>query len=310
MNWGLLVSIFLHILLMAIPISIKSVWEFKDVELFFMEEKPTLKEQRSIEKPQRISIKKTIKLKVVKKSKPILMPLWVGEKRNENKIVIETKKNDKDASPKEKLEPISQQALTSISANREQKDVPGEPEKHEFIDRVQSVDEQMEEVTMVSQITPHPLSSIPDRYQESGREVREEKPGTLPQPLASKTDQPANQGSDTEGHKAQISSKQNLLSQNERVFGSGEGPRFLHREMPVYPMIARRFGREGKVVLKLTIDENGDLLDVEVIEKGGYGFTEAAVEAVKKSTFLPAKKDGKPIASRALLPIRFQLERN
>jgi hypothetical protein len=26
--------------------------------------------------------------------------------------------------------------------------------------------------------------------------------------------------------------------------------------------------------------------------------------------FLPAKKDGKPIASRALLSVRFQLERN
>jgi protein TonB len=80
--------------------------------------------------------------------------------------------------------------------------------------------------------------------------------------------------------------------------------------MPVYPMIARRFGREGKVVLKLTIDKDGNLLNVEVIDRAGYGFTEAAVEAVKKSTFLPAKKDGKPIASRALLPIRFQLERN
>jgi len=96
----------------------------------------------------------------------------------------------------------------------------------------------------------------------------------------------------------------------ETRFGASVAPAFLHREMPVYPMMARRFGREGKVVLKLTIDENGNLKDVEVIDKAGYGFTEAAVEAVKKSTFLPAKKDGKPIASRALLPIRFQLERN
>jgi protein TonB len=96
----------------------------------------------------------------------------------------------------------------------------------------------------------------------------------------------------------------------ETRFGASVAPAFLHREMPVYPMMARRFGREGKVVLKLTIDKDGNLLNVEVIDRAGYGFTEAAVEAVKKSTFLPAKKDGKPIASRALLPIRFQLERN
>ena len=95
----------------------------------------------------------------------------------------------------------------------------------------------------------------------------------------------------------------------ETRFGASVAPAFLHREMPAYPMMARKLGREGKVVLKLTIDEKGNLSDIEVIEKSGFGFAEAAVEAVKKSTFLPAKKDGKPIASRALLPIKFQLER-
>jgi len=96
----------------------------------------------------------------------------------------------------------------------------------------------------------------------------------------------------------------------ETRFGASVAPAFLHRVMPIYPMIARRLGLEGKVVLKLTIDEKGMLREIEVVKKAGYGFTEAAVEAVKKSTFLPAKKDGKPIASKALLPITFQLERN
>jgi TonB family protein len=96
----------------------------------------------------------------------------------------------------------------------------------------------------------------------------------------------------------------------ETRFGESIAPTFLHREMPVYPMMARKLGREGRVILKLTIDENGTLLDVEVIKRADYGFTEAAIEAVKKSTFLPAKKDGKPIVSQALLPIKFRLEKN
>ena len=96
----------------------------------------------------------------------------------------------------------------------------------------------------------------------------------------------------------------------ETRFGASVAPAFLHREMPVYPMVARKLGKEGKVVLELAINEKGNLLNIEVIDTAGYGFTEAAVEAVKKSTFLPAKKDGKPIASRALLPIRFRLERD
>ncbi len=93
-------------------------------------------------------------------------------------------------------------------------------------------------------------------------------------------------------------------------FGSAEGPRFNHREMPVYPLLARRLGKEGRVLLRLTIDEKGRLINLEVLEGAGYGFTESAVDAVRKSTFLSAKKEGKPIPSRALLPIKFTLRRS
>lgn len=92
-------------------------------------------------------------------------------------------------------------------------------------------------------------------------------------------------------------------------FGSANAPRFLHREMPVYPLMARRLGKEGRVLLRLTIDDNGKLLNVEVIEGAGYGFTEAAVEAVKKSSFQPAMQDGRPVMSKALLSIKFSLRR-
>ncbi|MDI7261015.1 MAG: energy transducer TonB [Thermodesulfobacteriota bacterium] len=101
------------------------------------------------------------------------------------------------------------------------------------------------------------------------------------------------------------------ISQTQEVeLGSGEGPKFLRRTLPIYPVMARRMGKEGRVVLRLTIDEKGNLSNVEVIENAGYGFAEAAVEAVRKSSFLPALKDGKPVASRAILPIRFSLRSN
>ena len=90
-------------------------------------------------------------------------------------------------------------------------------------------------------------------------------------------------------------------------FGSATGPNFVNRVMPVYPFVAKRMNKEGKVVLRLTIDEHGRLLNTEVIESAGYGFTEAALEAVKKSTYRPARKDGSSVLSRALLPVRFEL---
>jgi protein TonB len=91
------------------------------------------------------------------------------------------------------------------------------------------------------------------------------------------------------------------------AFGSATGPAFLRRVMPVYPAQARRRGQEGKVVLRLSIDARGNLLKVAVLEGAGFGFDEAAVDAVKRSSFRPATIRGKAVACIARLPIRFVL---
>lgn len=104
----------------------------------------------------------------------------------------------------------------------------------------------------------------------------------------------------------------NLKSNKDGIidteFGNAYGPKFIHREIPVYPQIARRLGKEGKVTLRLTLNEKGELMYIEIIEGAPYGFTESAIEAVKKSKFSPAIKDGKPVACRAILPVRFILK--
>lgn len=92
------------------------------------------------------------------------------------------------------------------------------------------------------------------------------------------------------------------------TFGSGNGPSFLAKADPYYPLAARRMGREGRVLLRLTLDERGKLLHVDVLENPGYGFADSAVEAVRKSRFLPARINGQPVACRVRLPIRFALQ--
>lgn len=94
----------------------------------------------------------------------------------------------------------------------------------------------------------------------------------------------------------------------ESNFGSINSPSFLRMVKPEYPYFARRLSKEGKVVLRLFIDEHGRLVSVEIIGKAGYGFDEAAIEAVKASIFRPAKLNGHPVACKALLPVRFKLE--
>jgi periplasmic protein TonB len=95
----------------------------------------------------------------------------------------------------------------------------------------------------------------------------------------------------------------------ETEFGSTGAPAFLRREMPVYPMMAKKLGKQGRVVLRLHINEKGRLLNIEVVEGAGYGFTESAMEAVKMSSFSPAHKKGVSVASKALLTVRFVLKK-
>jgi protein TonB len=93
----------------------------------------------------------------------------------------------------------------------------------------------------------------------------------------------------------------------EASFGSTDGPKFATRTLPKYPRIARQTGKEGTVILRITIDERGRLVEVEVVKSAGSGFDEEAVRAVRESSFCPAKKNGKPVTCRARLPVRFAL---
>ena len=91
------------------------------------------------------------------------------------------------------------------------------------------------------------------------------------------------------------------------AFGGSGGPAFIRRVLPRYPRLAREMGREGTVVLSLTIDEHGMLQEVEVVESAGHGFDEEALQAMRASKFRAAVRSGQPVASRALLPVRFML---
>lgn len=92
------------------------------------------------------------------------------------------------------------------------------------------------------------------------------------------------------------------------VVGVPGGPSFATRVTPAYPPFARRIGKEGTVLLRLSLDGNGHLKGVNVVKKAGFGFDEAALAAAKASTYRPAVRHDRPAPCRALLSIRFELE--
>lgn len=91
-------------------------------------------------------------------------------------------------------------------------------------------------------------------------------------------------------------------------FGTTNGPRVENLVKPKYPFRARRLHKEGRVLLRLRIDRSGAVRSGEVVESAGYGFDESALEAVRKSRFSPATRNGRPVECLALLPVQFVLE--
>lgn len=75
----------------------------------------------------------------------------------------------------------------------------------------------------------------------------------------------------------------------------------------VYPEHALKFGLEGKVVLVVTVDEEGNPKKT-IVKKGiGLGCDEAAADAVMKSKFTASTKNNVPVISETILTIEFKL---
>jgi len=75
-----------------------------------------------------------------------------------------------------------------------------------------------------------------------------------------------------------------------------------------YPEIAREAGIEGMVIVRAFIDEKGIVRDMK-IQKGipNTGLDEAAMSAIGRTKFKPAKQRDKPVGVWISIPITFKL---
>jgi TonB family protein len=85
-------------------------------------------------------------------------------------------------------------------------------------------------------------------------------------------------------------------------------PRIIENPKPVYPLEARQKGYEGKVLLRVEVLTNGRVGKVEVKKSSGYELLDqAALEAMKRWRFIPAKRGKVPFRSWGNNVITFQL---
>jgi TonB family protein len=172
-------------------------------------------------------------------------------------------------------------------------------------------------------VKEHQLKEIPKREEAINRadELTDEK--GIYQPSQSsrggeRTDEIASNTADGSGSSTSMGSSQGIGAGGSGfgAKGSGQGgeqagyPDYKINPKPRYPMIARRSGYQGVVLLRVWVMENGKVGKIELERSSGYEMLDqSAIDAVKGWVFIPGKKNGVPISSWVMVPIKFQLSK-
>lgn len=99
-----------------------------------------------------------------------------------------------------------------------------------------------------------------------------------------------------------------VLPREPRVSSGVPEPTLLHRVDPIYPVLARQTGVEGEVVLQAIVNAKGEVTNVRV-SSGNTLLAAAAMRAVQKWRYLPARLNGKPVDVPIRITLKFQLPR-
>jgi len=98
-----------------------------------------------------------------------------------------------------------------------------------------------------------------------------------------------------------------IITETVPMFPGGEKAllRFIRANLRI-PEAALKNGISGKVVLQFTVNPNGNLSDISVVNSLGYGCDEEAIRLVRlMPAWNPARHRGKNVKASVTLPVRF-----
>lgn len=86
------------------------------------------------------------------------------------------------------------------------------------------------------------------------------------------------------------------------------GVEYIQAPQPVYPNQSRRLGEQGKVVLRVLVNEKGTADQVLVqTSSGSARLDEAGRQAALRALFKPHVEDGRAVPVFVIVPLNFQL---
>ena len=87
-------------------------------------------------------------------------------------------------------------------------------------------------------------------------------------------------------------------------------PLYRDNPPPAYPVLARKRGYEGTVILEVLVNKNGRVTDLKIYHSSGYAvLDEAGLSTVKDWQFQPGKRGETAIDMWVRVPICFNLKR-
>jgi protein TonB len=128
-------------------------------------------------------------------------------------------------------------------------------------------------------------------------------------PAAAPVRQPRTQPSEAAPPKPDVQAQVATPASDPRNAGVEKGAESIRLPRPDYPSRAIRRGIEGTVLVEVEVLPDGTVGDVELHQSSGHRLLDdAALKAAREGRFRPATRDGKPVASRVIVPFEFYLK--
>lgn len=173
---------------------------------------------------------------------------------------------------------------------------------------VESTPEIQSEPPVGPMITPSEATEfvLPEKVEEQSQ-ITEGKPKPVEKPkLIVKNQEPSPYQGDESSPKP---GKDSTTIYSTEGAVSEAKPDYLKNPPPAYPEIARKLGQEGVVLLTAEINAEGSPHFIKVKESSGVrSLDEAALKAVQKWKFSPAKTGSIAVEAKVDIPIKFQLK--
>jgi TonB family protein len=86
-------------------------------------------------------------------------------------------------------------------------------------------------------------------------------------------------------------------------------PVLITLQKPTYPVVARRMGIQGDVVMRVQVDAAGSVVGVELVQgvSKTAGIDDVALRAARTAKFKPATQGGRPVPASYTLTLPFRL---